>query len=195
MEHRHHGKSSATFLDCDEILAQLNLKGNEILMDAGCGDGYISKRAIDKYLPEGKVYAVDAYAESIRELQKYVDDNNIENLIPIEADITKAIPGVGEESVDVVLMVNVFHGFTEDSQKEKAIQELKRITKSDGRIAVMDFKPIENTRGPPVDIRISHVELEKIFSRYGLVKDYLTVDIGEENPQGKSHYLIIFKKE
>ena len=195
MEHRHHGKSSANFLDSDEILSELNLSGNETFLDAGCGDGYISKRAIEKYLPEGKVYAVDSYGESIKELQAYVDDNNIDNLIPIEADITKSIPGVGDESVDVVLMLNVFHGFGDPGQKEDVINELKRITKSDGKIALMDFKPIEMTKGPPIDIRISHVELEKIFNTYGLKKDYLTVDIGEENPQGKSHYLIIFKKE
>ena len=195
MEHRHHGKSSANFLNSDEILSELNLSGNETFLDAGCGDGYISKRAIEKYLPEGKVYAVDSYAGSIEELQGYVDDNNIDNLIPIEADITKSIPGVGDESVDVVLMLNVFHGFGDPSQKEDVINEFKRITKSDGKIAVMDFKPIEMTKGPPLDIRISHVELEKIFNRYGLKKDYLTVDIGEENPKGKSHYLIIFKKE
>ena len=111
MEHRHHGKSSANFLDSDEILTELNLNGNETFLDAGCGDGYISKKAIEDYLPEGKVYAVDAYPESVRELEEYVDENNIENLIPIEADITKTIPGLGDESVDVVLMLNVFHGF------------------------------------------------------------------------------------
>ena len=195
MEHRHHGKSSATFLDSEEILTELNLKGNETFLDAGCGDGYISKKAIEKYLPEGKVFAVDAYAESVKDLREYVDENDIENLIPIEADITKAIPGVDDGSVDVILMLNVFHGFKEPSQKEDVINELKRITKPDGKIAIMDFKPIEMTKGPPIDVRISHIEMEKIFNDHGLEKDYLTVDIGEENPEGKSHYLIIFKKE
>ena len=195
MEHRHHGKSSADFLDSDEILAELDLKGNETFLDAGCGDGYISKRAVEKYLPQGKVYAVDAYAESIRQLQEYVDENDIENLIPVGADITGTIPDVGDESVDVVLMLNVFHGFKDDNQKEEVINELKRIVKSDGRIAIMDFKPIEMTKGPPIDVRISHVEMEKTFNRFGLKRTYLNVNIGEENPQGKSHYLIIFEKE
>ena len=195
MEHRHHGKSSANFLDSDEILTELNLKGNETFLDAGCGDGHMSIRAVEKYLPEGKAYAVDSYGPSIKELKEYVDENDVPNLIPVEADITEAIPGVGDGSVDVILMLNVFHGFIESGQKEDVISELKRIAKSDGRIAVMDFKPMENTRGPPVDIRISHVELEKTFNENGLKRDYLNVDIGEENPQGKSHYLIIFKKE
>ena len=195
MEHRHHGKSSANFLDSDEILSALNLKGCETFLDAGCGEGYISKKAIEKYLPEGKVYAVDNYRESVKNLQKYVNENNIENMIPVEADITKTIPEVVDESVDVVLMLNVFHGFKDDAQRRDVINELKRIIKSDGRIAVMDFKPIEMTKGPPIDVRISHVEMERIFNEHGLKKDYLNVDIGEKNPQGRSHYLIIFKKE
>lgn len=194
MGHRHHGKSSSNFLDSDEILTQLNLKGDETFLDAGCGDGYISKKAIDKYLPNGKVYAVDSYDKSIDDLKNYVSENNLDNLIPILADITETISGVEDESVDIILMLNVFHGFDESSQKD-AIAELKRISKSDGRIAVMDFKPIEMTKGPPIDVRISHVELENIFTKFGLKKDYLTVDIGEEYPQGKSHYLIIFKRE
>ena len=195
MEHKHHGKSSANFLDSDEILSQLNLRGDETFLDAGCGDGYISKRAIEKYLPKGKVYAVDFYDESIKELHDYVDENNIENLIAIEADLTKNIPRVGDESVDVVLMLNVFHGFKESNQREDVIGELKRIIKPDGRIAIMEFKPIEMEWGPPMDIRLSHIELEKIFNEYGLEKTYLTVDIGGETPEGKSHYLIIFEKE
>ena len=195
MEHRHHAKSSATFLDSDEILTELNLKGSETFLDAGCGDGYISKRAIEKYLPEGKVYAVDAYSQSVMGLQEYVDENKIENLIPVEADITDTISDIGDGSVDVVFMLNVFHGFRKSDEKESVIGELKRIIKSDGRIAIMEFKPIEMAWGPPIDIRISHVEMEKIFNEYGLKKDSLNVDIGEENPEGKSHYLITFKKE
>ena len=195
MEHRHHAKSSATFMYSDEILTQLNLKGDETFLDAGCGDGYISKRAIEKYLPQGKVYAVDAYPQSVMELQEYVDENNIENLIPVEADITDTISDIGDGSVDVVFMLNVFHGFRKSDEKESVISELKRILKSDGRIAIMEFKPIKMAWGPPIDIRISHVEMEKIFNEYGLKKDSLNVDIGEENPEGKSHYLITFKKE
>ena len=195
MEHRHYGKSSATFLDSDEILTELNLEGSETFLDAGCGDAYISKRAVEKYLPQGRVYAVDSYAESIRQLKDYVDEKNIDNIIPVEADLTKTIPQIDDESVDVILMLNVFHGFRQSSERENVINELKRIIRPEGKIAIMDFKAMEMQRGPPLNIRLSHAEVEEIFNRYGLEKTYLTVDIGEEIPEGKSHYLIIFKKE
>lgn len=193
MGHIHHGKSSATFLDSDEILSDLNLEGNETFMDAGCGDGYIAIKAIEEYLPEGKVYAVDSYDKSIEELEIYKKENSLENLINIEADITKTIPGVDNDSIDVALMVNVFHGFTSENRND-VLSEFSRILKINGKLAIMDFKPIEMQRGPPVNIRYSPEELEEIFSNNNYKKIYLNEDIGEEIPEGKSHYLIIFEK-
>lgn len=194
MGHVHHAKSSATFLDSDEILSELNLKGNESFIDAGCGDGYIAVKAIEKYLPEGMVYAVDVYNESIKELNSYKNENNLKNLINIEADITKTIPGVEDESIDVAIMVNVFHGFTSEN-RDDVIDEFNRILKNGGKIAIMDFKPIELPRGPPVNIKYSPEELEEIFSNHDFKKVYLNEDIGEDIAEGKSHYLIIFEKE
>lgn len=195
MGHRHHGKSSATFLDSDEILSELNFNGDETFMDAGCGDGYISIKAIDEFLPNGTVYAIDNYGESIKDLENYRMEHNIENLIPIEADLTKGVPSINDDAVDVVLMLNVFHGFKEDEERENVIGELKRILNNDGRIAIMDFKPIEMSKGPPIDIRLSPDELEDIFAKHDFKKTYLNDDIGEDVGEEKSHYLIIFEKE
>lgn len=195
MGHVHHGKSSSTFLDADEIVNELNFRGNEVFVDAGCGDGYISIKAINECLPEGIVYAVDSYSGSINSINEYVNENGIENLIPIEADISEGISEISDSSVDVVLMLNVFHGFRESDIRQDVICELKRIIKEDGKIAIMDFKPIEMQKGPPLDIRYSPQELEELFSEYGLKMNYINEDVGEEIPEGKSHYMIIFQKE
>ena len=64
--------------------------------------------------------------------------------------------------------------------------------KNDGKIVIMEFKPLEMSWGPPVDVRCSSQDLEDIFKAYGLKKIYLNEDIGGEIPEGKSHYLIIF---
>lgn len=195
MGHKHHGKSSANFLDANEILSQLNLKGNETFMDAGCGDGYISKKAIEEFLPEGKVYAIDVYPDSIKNLKEYVAENEIRNLIAIQGDLTHEITAIDEESVDVILMLNVFHGFKASGEMDKVIEVLKKLCKVGGMIAIMDFKPIDTPRGPPIEIRCSHIELENLFRKHGFRKYFLNVDIGESIPEGKSHFLIIFEKE
>lgn len=195
MEHVHHAKSSANFLDSDEILGELNLKGDETFMDLGCGDGYISIKAINEYLPEGTVYAVDAYDVAIEELDEYKHENNIENLTNIEADVTKGICDVEGGSVDVILMLNVFHGFTDSETQDKVVSELSRLINDEGRIAIMEFRPIEWSFGPPVEIKFSPGELEEIFARQGLKKVHLNETMGQKSSQGNSHYMIIFEKE
>ena len=193
MGHKHHGKSSAKFLDSDEILAELNLKGDESFLDAGCGDGFISIKAVEKYLPEGTVYAVDIFDESIKQLDEYKQENNIENLINIEADLTEGVP-IDDGMIDVIFMLNVFHGFTSENRGD-VINELIRLTKDDGKIAIMDFKAFDMPVGPPTEIRIPSSEVEDIFKGHNLKKVYLNDEIGAEFNEGKSHYLIIFEKE
>ena len=193
--HRAHGFSSVHFLDSSEILDELNLKGDEAFMDAGCGDGHIAIEVLDNYIDSGVVYAVDVYDGSIEDMETYKKQNNVENLINIEADITEGIPGVEDESIDVVLMVNVFHGFKASRKIDEAIEEFARIIKKDGKIAVMDYKAWDVPKGPPTPVRSSPDELEEFFNKHGLKKVYLNEEIGEDIPQGKSHYLIIFEKE
>ena len=193
--HRAHGFSSVHFLDSDEIINELNLNGDETFMDLGCGDGHIAIKVVEEYLPDGTVYAVDVYDASIEDMETYKQENNVENLINIEADVTKGIPGVEDESIDVVLMVNVFHGFKASRTMDEAIDEFARIIKKDGKIAIMDYKAWEVPKGPPTAFRSSPEELEEIFNNHNLKMTYLNEEIGEDIPQGKSHYFIVFQKE
>ena len=193
--HRAHGFSSAHFLDSDEIIGELNLKGDEVVMDAGCGDGHNAIKILEDYDHKGLVYAVDIYDASIEDMQAYKDENNVENLINIEADITEGIPGVDDESVDVILMVNVFHGFKASRKLDEAVTELRRIVKKDGKIAIMDYKAWDVPNGPLTKFRSSPQDLENLFNKHGLKQIYLNEEIGEDIPEGKSHFLIMFAKE
>lgn len=193
--HRAHGFSSAFFLDSDEILAELNLTGCETFMDAGCGDGHNAIKVLEDYNHKGTVYAVDIYDASIDDMETYKQENNVENLVNIEADITEGIPGVDDGSIDVVLLVNVFHGFKASRKLDEAVEELKRIVSEDGKIAIMDYKAWDVPNGPPTKMRSSPAELEELFKNHGLKMTYLNEEIGEDIPEGKSHYLIMFEKE
>ena len=195
MEHVHHGKSSEGFLDTDLILEELNFRGCETFMDAGCGDGHFAVRAAEKYLSDGNAYAVDVYDESIEKLNDYKNKNSLENLKPVEADIAEGILEIDDASVDVILMVNVIHGFKQSDKISDVVFELKRLIKDDGRIAVVEFKPVEMSFGPAMDIRFSWHELKELFCGSGFKMTYLNVELGVDVAEGKSHYMIIFEKE
>ena len=193
--YRAHGFSSEFFLDSNEIIDELNLNGSEIIMDAGCGDGHIAIKLLDEYIDSGKVYAVDIYDASIEDMEKYKLENNVDNLINIEADITQGIDEIEDGTLDVILMVNVFHGFTASRKVDEAISEFARLIKNDGRIAIMDYKKWDVPKGPPTLVRSSPEELEEAFAKHGLKMTYLNEEIGEDIPEGKSHYFIVFEKE
>ena len=60
------------------------------------------------------------------------------------------------------------------------LKQIKTILKPNGCLAVIEFKKIEGPPGPPVQIRLSEDEVEKMVTGYGFKKDK-TVDIGDHN--------------
>ena len=194
-EHVHHAKSSVKFFNSDEILDLLNFKGNEVFMDAGCGDGHIAITAVKNYLPDGMAYAVDNYEPAINELEEFISQKGIENLISVNADITRDIVQIEDDVIDIVLMINVVHGFKPAENIDEVIDNFLRILKDNGKFAVVDFNPIDLDVGPPLEIKYAPDELENIFNNHGFKKIYLNEELGMDSPKGKSHYLIIFEKE
>ncbi|MDL2247001.1 class I SAM-dependent methyltransferase [Methanobrevibacter sp. OttesenSCG-928-K11] len=191
--HRIQGRSSEDFLDAKEILNYLNLKGSETFMDAGCGDGHIAIEAVKTLNDDATIYALDIYEPSIEDLNNLKEKENYNNLIPITSNIIEKID-LDDDVLDIVLMVNVFHGFKAMKALDEAIEELKRVIKPSGRIAIMDYKKQEVRHGPPYIVRSSPEELEELFNKHGLKMTYLNNEVGEDIPEGKSHYLIIFEK-
>lgn len=199
MEHKkhiHHGKSSRSILNAERVLNVIGVKEGEVFLDAGCGDGFISLSAVRFVGDSGRVYAVDIYQKSIEELQKEIERNKLQNIEALIADVTEKIP-VADNSTDICLLANVLHGFVENNETEKALKEIVRVLKSDGRLAVVEFENPSEMRvnslydlwrklklyfvGPPVDVRLSPEKTERILSRYG----FKTLKVA---PAGEYHY-------
>lgn len=109
------------------VIDDLGLKGDETLLDAGCGSGSVTLDLLAK-LPNGKIYAVDGSQDMIAKLKKTMDENNIDNVVPIHADLTKLQL---TEQVDVVFSNAVFHWIQDD---DGLFGSLARATKSGGRL-------------------------------------------------------------
>ena len=192
--HRIQGRSSESFIDARDVILRLNLKGNEVLMDAGCGDGHVALEAYDMMDNNAIIYALDIYEPSIKDLKEDLKEKGITNIIPILSDIAGDIT-LEDNVVDVCLMINVFHGFVATEKTTDAIKELKRIVKPGGKIAIMDFKKMKAKHGPPFKVRINPKELEDMFIENGLKMIKLDNEIGEDLENGfKSHYLVLFEK-
>lgn len=177
--HRHSGKFTEGILDNEVILKNLNIKAGQTILDAGCGNGYMSKLFSKSVSQSGKVIAADPDKYFIEILKSETRETNIE---AIEADITKQTK-LAPSSVDLIYISAVIHGFTK-TQMQAFLKEVDRLLKPGGTLAVVEIKKKETSFGPPLNIRFSAEELKGIIP---LVP-------GETIKVGEHFYMQIFFK-
>lgn len=185
--HKHHGKSTRDILKPERALQAIGLGEGHKFMDAGCGDGFISIAASKIVKGRGRVYALDAYEPSLDILKKEIEELQIGNIEIIQADMTLNIP-LENNLIDICVMANVLHGFAAEGTLGSVLNEIKRVLKSGGTFALVEFNKVEGPPGPSYDIRLSPDDVEKILEENGF-------SIGGTEEVGKYHYLVeSFKK-
>lgn len=108
-----------------QVLEWRKWRGDEIVMDAGCGSGLLTKR-LAKRVPRGKVYAVDIDSNMIKQAKNNLQFlNNVEIIQSSFTDIR--IPG----KLDVIFSNSALH-WIQDHRKalQKFWEMLKPISDS-----------------------------------------------------------------
>lgn len=154
----HKGNSTENFLDKELILSQLHISAGQVIVDIGCGNGYMTKEFSPLVTGAGKVYALDRAEEAI---DKLVNETTGTNIYPIKADATEKIP-IGEASVDLIYLSTVFHVFSEE-QKRRFQREAKRLLKPKGKLAIVEIDKRDTPYGPPQNRRLSPEEMRQMI--------------------------------
>jgi ubiquinone/menaquinone biosynthesis C-methylase UbiE len=154
-KHHHRGRSSESRLNRDIILKELNILSEQTILDAGCGNGYMSKEFSKLLNNTGKVFALDPDEAAIEILKEETKGTNIETLV---GDITKRTQIEGA-SIDLIYLSTVFHGFSKNDI-DGFQKEVKRLLKPNAVLAIVEIKKEETPFGPPLDIRFSPEELQ-----------------------------------
>ena len=115
-----------------DVLEEVGIKPGFHVLDYGCGPGgYIS--ALGRLLgTSGRIYALDMHPLAIRAVQKIALREKIENLETIHSDRETGLP---DNSLDVVLLYDVFHGL---SNPNGVLEEIHRVLKPDGILSLSD---------------------------------------------------------
>ncbi|MCJ7622321.1 MAG: class I SAM-dependent methyltransferase [Anaerolineaceae bacterium] len=102
-DYEKHSKSQQLW--AQELIRKLNLKGDESVLDIGCGDGKISAE-IASHLTSGEVVGIDSSSEMIALSQKYFPANTYKNIQFCLMDASK-LPF--EEEFDIVFSNAALH--------------------------------------------------------------------------------------
>jgi SAM-dependent methyltransferase len=126
----------------EQLLDQLALKGDEKVLDVGCGRGLLAIGAA-KRLKSGKVTGIDVWnpqelsgnsAEAAKENAKA---EGVADRVRFDTgDARKLV--YPDSFFDAVISANALHTLEDDRERERAVQEILRVLKPSGRLVIFD---------------------------------------------------------
>ena len=131
----------------DRLLDALQIKPGMMVADVGAGTGYFSWRIAKRVGAEGRVLAVEIQPEMLERLgveMKKRDIRNVQSILGTPVD-----PLLPAQSVDLALMVDVYHEF---QHPEAMIARIRESLKDDGRMVLVEYRGED----PTVPIRPEH---------------------------------------
>lgn len=166
------------FTDPLKNLKAFELKDNYIVADLGAGTGFYSIAA-GSLIPKGKVYAVEVQKDFLDTIKNKVKDANLSNVEIIWGNVEK-LGGtkIGDGIVDAAIASNILF---QVEDKDKFIQEIKRILKPKGRVLLIDWSE-DSIMGKKAAIPKN--KAREIFEKEGFVLE-------REINTGDQHYGMI----
>jgi arsenite methyltransferase len=126
----------------ERLLDKIPWKGDEQVLDVGCGRGLLTVGAARR-LSTGKVVGVDVWqrgaitgnrADSVLDAQiEHVSDR-----VEVKEGDARALP-FADETFDVVVSNFVVHEMNTRQERETMMREVARVLKTGGRVVLVDF--------------------------------------------------------
>jgi ubiquinone/menaquinone biosynthesis C-methylase UbiE len=146
-----------------DTLTLMGLKPGQVFVDVGAGAGYFSIPATEITGRSGRVIATDLSEEMLGHLKSRTRETGTEIETILSSPDTIPLP---DDTADMTFMAFVFH---ELDNRMQYIRELKRITKPDGTLVLIDWAKVVSPPGPPTDHRIDLSEAKSIVSSAGFI--------------------------
>jgi ubiquinone/menaquinone biosynthesis C-methylase UbiE len=155
-----------------KAIAALVIKEGATVADVGAGSGYYTMLLARAVGERGRVYATDLQPEMLALIKKKIGASNVSNVELVLG--TETDPKLPPRSIDLVLMVDVYH---ELAEPQAMVRALRTALKKDGRLVLIEFRK----ESPDVPIREEHkmtvrdarIELEAEAYKFDRVIDVL----------------------
>src|SRR3954452_14200332 len=131
----------------DKALDAIGIAKGSSVADIGAGAGYMTWRLAERVGPSGKVYANDIQPEMLRLLRRNMEQRKLANVEPVLGAVDD--PKLPRDSVDLVLLVDVYHEF---SAPQAMLRRIRESLRKDGRLVLLEYRGED----PSVPIRPEH---------------------------------------
>ncbi len=144
-----------------DTLRQIGIREGQAVLDFGCGYGAYTIPVAEIVAERGRVYALDSDRKALDNLMQKGESAGLKNIDRMETKGELEI-ALNDESVDVVLLYNVFHSFffPRAADRSRLLGEIHRVMKTSGFLSISVWP---NTLEPETDdeIRNADFSLEK----------------------------------
>jgi SAM-dependent methyltransferase len=166
----------------DLLIKSLRLRRGEVVADLGAGTGYYTWRLAEAVTPAGLVYAVDIQPEMLARLRTNMITRSTTNVVTVLGSATD--PRLPPASLDLVLMVDVYHEFDRPYEMLGALCDA---LKPSGRIAFVEYRGED----PAVPIKPLHKMTEAQIRKEAVVHPLEWVETISTLPW---QHVVIFRK-
>ena len=153
----------------EDVLNYLGDIQGQTIMDIGAGSGYFSVKLAEK---GANVIAADVEDEFLEFIRDRIDKNNLKTIetrkIPYDS------PNLKEKEADMVLIVNTYHHIEDRSDY---FSKVKKGTKDNGELVVIDFFKTDVPVGPPTEHKISIDVVVDELKKAGYTSFLINVDL------------------
>ena len=131
----------------DKALAAIGIAKGDTVADIGAGSGYMTWRMAQLVGPAGKVYANDIQQKMLDLLKQNIEQRKLTNVLMVLG--TPDDPKLPAAAIDMALLVDVYHEF---SEPQKMLRHLRESLKPTGRLVLLEYRGED----PAVPIRPEH---------------------------------------
>ncbi len=120
-----------------EMLHQIGIRKGQTVLDFGCGYGAYTIPVAEIVGMRGRVYALDKDKEALEALMQRGESAGLKNIDRMETSGELEI-GLTDESVDVVLLFDVFHSFffPQAVDRRRLLGEIRRVMKPSAFLSI-----------------------------------------------------------
>lgn len=146
------------------VVALLDLRGHEVVVDYGAGTGMYTV-PVAASLPHGRVLAVDEHAELLDYIDAKVEAAGLPAGRVVKVQTSDNRVPLDDGGADRVFLLNVLHHIWD---QPAALGEIVRLLAPGGRLVVVDFAQMDRPVGPPNDHVLSLDEARTCVAGMGL---------------------------
>jgi len=169
-----HGTLRGKFLLWAALLDQLRLRGDERILDIGCGRGAVLPMAA-QHLTTGRAVGVDLWrstdqsGNSAEATQRNAVAEGVANRIELHTGDMMALP-FEDNSFDLVLSSLAVHNISGRAGREKAISEAVRVLRPGGQLMIVDVRATRQYQAQLARIGMNDVARRWLGWRFGMAR-------------------------